>query len=676
MNFVFSLSKVAARNYHLPAFSLSSKTSHFFPSEPKNYYLPAFSLSSKTHQIFSTNSLSSTSVLTNNERSFISLLQACAKGKNLSRGKQIHSLVLIHGFQKIPSITTGLINMYSKCDCLNEACLVFDQTQDRNVFAYNAIMAGLSAHEFFSETIEAYTELWKSGLIPDKFTFPCTLKAFSNSSELGRGRNVHAILIHLGLDSDVYIGSSLINFYLKFDLCDDARQVFDGMTHRDIVLWNAMVTGYAQIGRFDEALEVFELMEREGMEPSKFTLSGILSVFAATGDLDKGKEIHDCVRKLGFESDMVVCNALIDMYGKCKSMDDSRKLFEEMPERDLFSWNSIILGYVNAGKHEEALHMFDRMRAGDISPDSITLSTVLPSCSSLAAIMHGKEIHAYMIATGLKKDDVYANNAVMDMYAKCGSLDEARKVFKTMAHRDVVSWNIMIVGYGMNGNGEEALDLFRRMRSIGVRPDEVTLVGVLSACSRAGLMGPGMDHFSRMKVDYGVNPTIEHYSCVVDMLGRAGDLHGAHKLLLEMPLEPNPVVWRALLSACRVHNDVTLGQEVALKLLELEPSHCGTYVLLSNMYMAQGRHQDVSEVRRAMRRNGVAKTPGCSWIELRSGVHVFLMADRSHPECDRIYEELDVLVGMMRENGYVPKVNLELHDGEGEQIARLLESNG
>ncbi|KAM1592688.1 hypothetical protein FF1_036470 [Malus domestica] len=586
----------------------------------------------------------------------IASLQACARRQNLRKGKQVHSFMLANGFLRSPLSTTSLINMYSKCNQMDDAVSTFNyQSFDHNVFAYNAVIAGFIANGLGRDGFEFYRRMRFAGVLPDKFTFPCVIRGCSGVLEL---RRIHGLVVKFGLELDVYVGSALVNTYLKLGLMEEAQEVFDELPVRDVVLWNAMVTGFAQIGRLEEALEVFRMMGEEGVVPSRFTVTGVLSIFAVMGGFDNGRAVHGFATKMGYDSGVEVLNALIDMYGKCKCVGDALKIFEMMVEKDIYSWNSIIAVHEHCGDHDGTLRLFDRMLRAGVLPDLVTITTVLPVCARLAALMHGREIHGYMIKNGLEKDvnvdDVQITNAVMDMYAKCGSMRNAYMVFNKMRNKDVASWNIMIMGYGMHGYGSKALDMFSDMCKVQMKLDEVTFVGVLSACSHTGLIREGREFLRQMKSKYGVVPTIEHYTCVVDMLGRAGHLEEAHQLVLEMPIETNPVLWRALLAACRLHGNQDIAEVAAHKVIELDPGHCGNYVLMSNLYVANGQYDEVTEVRHSMSQQNVKKIPGCSWIELKDGVHAFITGDRAHPKANFIYAELDSLTARLGELGYVP----------------------
>ncbi|KAJ6699547.1 hypothetical protein OIU79_012749 [Salix purpurea] len=512
-------------------------------------------------------------------------LQQCAINKNLKRGQQLHARLLITGLSSSsPSCTTSLINMYAKCNQMNHALLALNSTAD---------------YARFCEVMEVF-----------------------------QVKKIHGLVFKLGLDLDMYVGSSLVSSYLKSELIKEARELFDEMPERDVVLWNSMVNGYAQIGQFDEALRVCREMSQEGVLMSKFTVSGVLSVFSVRGDFANGRLVHGFMIKMGFDSCVSVCNALIDMYGKCRRVVDALEIFEKMNEKDIFSWNSILSANEHCCDHDGTLRLFDRMLGQGVQLDLVTITTILPACSHLAALVHGREIHGYMIVNGFIKDGESENmynlqtiNALMDMYAKCGSMRDAEMVFYNMSNRDTASWNIMIMGYGMHGYGNEALYMFSDMCKSGLKPNEITFVGVLLACSHAGFISQGSKFLVEMELKHGVVPTIQHYTCVIDMLGRAGQLEEAYKLAVTMPIQANPVVWRALLAACQLY---------------------------------AGRYQEVLDIRHKMRQQDVKKTPGCSWIELKNGMNTFINGDRTHPEARLIYPELHLLAAHIHEHGYVP----------------------
>lgn len=495
------------------------------------------------------------------------------------------------------------------------------------------------------------------GVLPDKFTFPCVIRSCGDAlDDAFEVRKIHGVLFKLGLELDVFVGSALVNTYLKFGLMEDAQEVFDELTVRDVVLWNSMVHGYAQIAQFDKALEVFRLMGLDGVVPSSYTVTGVLSIFAMTGDFDNGRAVHGFVVKMGYDSVVPVANALIDMYGKCRCLIDALNIFEAMDEKDIFSWNSMISIHEYCGDHHGTLRVFSMMLGELVKPDLVTITNVLPAFSHLAALVHGRQVHGHMIVNGFGKDESLVNNAVMDMYAKCGDMRYASLVFDSMRVKDLASWNIMIMGYGLHGCGIEALQFFSGLCQTQLAPDEITFVGLLSACNHAGMVEKGQEVLAEMESKYGVSPTIEHYTCVIDMLGRAGRLEEAYDLVLTMPIEANPIGWRALLAACHVYKKMDLAKVAASKVIELDPGHSGNYVLMSNVYGVAGQYEEVSEVRHTMRQENVRKTPGYSWIQLTNGVHFFVTGDKNHPQMEFIRDGLNSLTVLLREHGYVPSI--------------------
>ncbi|KDO85735.1 hypothetical protein CISIN_1g048281mg [Citrus sinensis] len=589
----------------------------------------------------------------------IASLQLCAHQTNLQKGQEIHSYMLRTGIIDSPLSITSLINMYSKCCQMKYALFVFNNLScEPNVFTYNAMISGFYSNDFAFKGLDFFNHMRQLGVLPDKYTFPCLIKCCCDVMAVLEVKKIHGLVFKLGLDLDVYIGSALVNTYLKCQFMEEALKVFEELPLRDVVLWNAMVNGYAQIGEFHKALEVFRRMSKEGIWMSRFTVTGVLSALIMMGFFKNGRVVHGIVVKMGYDSGVPVMNALIDMYGKGKCVGEALEIFEMMEEKDIFSWNSIMTVHEQCGNHDGTLRLFDRMLSAGFQPDLVTFSTVLPACSHLAALMHGRQIHGYIVVNGLAKngsckdiDDVFMNNALMDMYTKCGSMRDAQMVFTKMSKKDVASWNIMILGYGMDGQGKEALDMFSCMCEAKLKPDEVTFVGVLSACSHSGFLSQGREFLPLMESRYGVVPTIEHYTCVIDMLGRAGQLNEAYELALAMPNEANPVVWRTLLAASRLHGNTDLAEIAAQRVFQLEPGHCGNYVLMSNIYVAGGKYEEVLDIRHTMRQQNVRKNPGCSWIELKDGLHTFISSDRSHPEAKSIYAELHSLTARLREHG-------------------------
>lgn len=408
---------------------------------------------------------------------------------------------------------------------------------------------------------------------------------------------------------------------------------------------------------------LYHQMQLAGVKPNLATVVTVLPACAHLSSLQQGKRFHSYIIRSGLDSHVSVANSLIDMYCKCKDIEAAHILFYEMPKRDVVSWSVMISGYAQSGLGREALRLFCQMRLTDIKPNSATIISVLPACAQLAGLHQGKCIHASIIRNGFDSD-ISVGTALLTMYAKCGSIELARRLFEKMRVRDVVSWSAMITGYGMHGYSEEAIMLFSDMKREGMKPDHVTFIGVLSACSHTGLVDKGWQYFDSMKREYFITPRVEHYACMVDLLGRAGQLDEAYNFIKRMPVEPDASVWGSLLGACRIHRNIELVKCVSEHLIELEPENIGNYVLLSNIYAASGRWDDVAKVRTILKGKGLKKSPGCSWIEVKNQVHAFISGDRSHPESEKIYAMLDSLTMQIKGAGYFPDASLALHDGE------------
>ncbi|XP_072955289.1 pentatricopeptide repeat-containing protein At3g14730-like [Typha angustifolia] len=599
-------------------------------------------------------------------------LQLCGRLGHLSKARELHGYLITSGLHVSPFALTTLISLYSRLSLPSLSLAAFRSFphQPPNLFAFNAAIAALASNSLPFSALQLFLRLRREAHeAPDEFTFPWTIKACAEIGSVQSLGMIHGGTVKVGLDEEVFTASALVHSYLKMGFVEEARKVFDELPVRDVVLWNAMVNGFAQMGLFGLALEYFYMMVGEGVVPSKFTATGILSVFTAMADLRNGRKMHAFVTKAGHDGEAAVGNALIDLYGKCHKVGDATKVFETMVdgERDIFSWNSMLSALQYSADHVGALRLFGRMRRLGLLPDAVTMAAVLPACAHMAALRLGRRFHSYMVTSGMASVmDVFASNALADMYAKSGALKDARLVFDKMPQRDVASWNIMIDGYASHGRGREAVELFNRMTMAEhLVPDEVTLLGTLAACSHAGLVDEGRGLLMRMREDFGVTPGPDHYACAADMLGRAGRLDEA-KEVAEAAGDAGAGAWRVYLASCRTHGEAGRAKEAAKKIGDLEQEEVGSggWVLLANACGSGGSYGEVEEVRGEMRRRGVRKAaPGCSWVEVGAeeggGVHAFVSGDREHPAMEGIYEMLHRLVGRMRECGYVPDMGME-----------------
>ncbi|XP_057851785.1 putative pentatricopeptide repeat-containing protein At1g68930 [Cryptomeria japonica] len=478
-------------------------------------------------------------------------------------------------------------------------------------------------------------------------------------------KGLHAQFIKIRSKEDIYVNNNFIHMYAKCGCLDDARQVFDKMSERNLVSWNTILAGCVRNGQNEEALDIFSRMHSTGVKPDEFTFGSVLKACSKLEIVERGKGIHAQVVKFGFEFNIFAASALVDMYVKCRSIHDANKLFEELPGRDLVLWTAMISAYAQDGQSIKALKLFCQMQWSGIKPNTFSFTSALVACCSLARLDQGTQFHALVVKYGLQSDTP-VGNSLITMYSKCGSIKDAELVFRKLPKRSVISWSAMISGYAYHGRGKEALQLFEHMKKKGMKPNNVTFVGVLSACSHGGLVKEGLAYFDSMSRDYGNSPIAEHYACIVDLLGRAGLLEEAVDFIGRMPFAACDAVWRTLLGASRVHNNMEIGLLAAEHLMVLAPHDASAYVLLSNIYAAAGRWEDVARVRKKMDDMGVEKEAGLSWVEVRGKMHRFVARDRSHPQSEDIYATLQLLTKQIIEAGYKPYTKLVLHDVEDE----------
>ncbi|KAK9162235.1 hypothetical protein Syun_003137 [Stephania yunnanensis] len=547
--------------------------------------------------------------------------------------KRLHSeIVSNRSLKSNPCLVIKLMRAFAALGDADTTRHMFDEFPRKNIIFYNVMIRSYVNNNMYYNALVLYASMLGSGIRPDNYTFPCVLKACSGCENLRVGLQIHAAALRVGLDANLFVGNGLISMYGKCDLLCDARRVLDGMHRKDVVSWNSMLAVFARNGRFDEGLEVCREMELLSFKPDEGTLASLSPAITNTS-----------AANVAFVSEM----------------------FNKMPKKSLISSNVMIAVYVNNSMPDKALELFSQMETNGIEPDAVTLASVLPACGDLSALTLGRQIHEYVVRKKLCPN-LILENALVDMYAKCGCLRAAREVFDAMKSHDVVSWTSMISAYGMNGHGRDAMALFRKMVDSGLIPDQIAFISILSACSHSGLLEEGRYYFRLMVEELRIPPKVEHFACMVDILGRSGCVDEAYNFIKEMPLEPNERVWGALLGACRIYSNMSLGLIAADHLFGLVPTQSGYYVLLSNIYAKAGRWEEVTAVRSIMKSKGIKKLPGCSNVELGDRVHTFLVGDRSHPQSNEIYAELDVLVSKMKEDGYVPEMDSALHDVEDE----------
>jgi pentatricopeptide repeat protein len=525
------------------------------------------------------------------------------------------------------------------------------------------MIAAYSRHGYDEESLTLFCQMQQTGISPDHFTLATVLSACGSLEALKWGKEIHEAAIRSSFQSDVFVGSALVDMYIKCYYLEDARKVFDRMPVRDVVSWNAMMAGYAQNGHVHEALKFFEEMPEQNVISWNVMIAG----YAQNGHVDEALELF---RKMP-KRDIVSWTTMLAGFVQSGRVDEAVEHFEKMPERNVVSWSTMIAGYAQNGHADEALELYKQMLLAGVKPNPVTFSGVLPACSNLSVLKNGKQVHEDIIRRGFESN-IFLRNALIDMYAKCGEIEDAQKVFDKMSTRNVVSWTAMIVGYAIHGYGTQALQAFEQMQLSDIKPNNVTLIGVLSACCHAGLVDDGWQYFNGMSEVYNITPTVEHYCCMVDILGRAGHLDAARDFIAKMPMQPDAAVWRTLLGACRLHTDIALAEHVVQYLIELDSKNAAHYVLLSNIYASSGRWDDAKKVRKLMKDRRIEKAPGCSWIDINNKTYSFLVGDRSHPETQKIYAVLETLSAQIKEAGYVPNTDFVLHDVEEEQKEHII----
>lgn len=564
------------------------------------------------------------------------ILASCAAIGGLDIGRKVHSFVVKHGLSSYVSVANSLLNMYAKSGDQTTAMLVFDRMKLKNISSWN----------------------------------------------------------------------SVISLHMQSGCFDLALSLFEKMTERDIVSWNAIIAGYNQRGFDMEALAFFSNMLKDSsLKPDKFTLASILSACANIEELELGKQIHAQIIRNEFETSVAVENALISMYAKCGGVEiakkilehsgisslnviaftalldgyiklgdinPARQIFDSLRDRDVVAWTAMIVGYVQNGLSNDALELFMLMIREGPKPNNYTFAAILSVSSSLASLDHGKQIHASAIRLG-EALSISVCNGLITMYSKGGSINAAKQVFNlTYKNRDTVTWTSMIIALAQHGLGEEALELFETMLGLGIKPDHITYVGVLSACTHVGLVEKGRSYYNLMRTVHKIEPTLSHYACMIDLFGRAGLLQEAFHFIESMPIEPDVVAWGSLLSSCKVHKNVDLAKVAAERLLLIEPENSGAYSALANLYSACGKWEDAARIRKSMKDRGVKKDQGFSWVQIRNKVHVFGVEDGIHPQKDAIYKMMEKIWKEIKKLGFIPDTQSVLHDLEEEVKEQIL----
>ncbi|CAI9283308.1 unnamed protein product [Lactuca saligna] len=623
-----------------------------------------------------------TSNITHTQQTYADLFHACARHGNLSQGRALHRHMLdTHNQNTFPSlyVSNHLINMYAKCGSLEYARKLFDEMGERNIVSWTALISGYAQSERLQECCTMFSRMLVDHR-PNEFAYASVLSC----CDLEVGKQVHAHAMKTCLDAYTYVANALITMYMNNDDKNEAFEalvVFKFLKSRNLVTWNSMIAAFQTRGKLEEALNLFSLMRHDSN--IGFDRATLLSIFSSlligrdyghnmiASCLRYCSQVHCLAIKTWFISEIGVITALAKAYADlgAESFDLSNLYMESQGKRDIVSWTAFITIFAE-NNPEESLRIFSELCQSGLSPDHHTYSIVLKACANLVTDRHTLSIHSQILKHGFQNDTVLAN-ALIHAYGRSGSLIESKKVFDSTLIKDIISWNSMIKIYGLHGQPKDALKCFSEM-NLSLSPDATTFVALLSACNHAGMVEEGSKIFESMLKTYKIVPKLDHYACMVDILGRSGRILDAQKLINEMPMEPDSVIWSSMLGACRKHGEPKLAELAAAKLQELDPKNSLGYVLMSNIHCSIGTFSEALDIRNQMKRWGVKKDPGLSWTEIENRVHEFGSGGIRHPERNAICDDLDELVSELKGLGYVAETNLALHDIEEEDKNREL----
>ncbi|KAI5056864.1 hypothetical protein GOP47_0028682 [Adiantum capillus-veneris] len=522
-----------------------------------------------------------------NEITILNILSALIEPWFLDDGRFVHSLAIEFGIELDALVGNSLIDMYGKCQSIDDAVIMFDKLSLKDTISWNTMITAYTEAGLCEQAINLFDAMQKECLSPNEASFVTGLHACSLGTTREAGMAMHAYAVYVGEESNTRVANTLIDMYSKCGCLEEAFYVFDTCQDRDVVSWNGMMTGYVQHGEGPIVLKLLAEMQLEGLKPNEISFIDGLSACANMESLNDAYLIHSDVVKSGLDLDIMVGTTVADMYAKCRSMQDAQDIFDKLPEKASAAWNSIIAGYGDNQGEEEALKLFHAMQLEEVMLDDFTFVGALNACASICALDEGKCIYSQYIKTGYDVN-IFVGSALVTMYARCGHVDDARHVFDALTEIDLFLWTVMIAGYAQHGYHQEVFELWEKMQEQGVKPDGTVFVCVLSACSHLGLLDKGLELFSSMILDHSISPTMDHFACYIDLLGRAGCLSEAEHFLERLPLQHDASVWRALLGACKNHGNLEIAKLASNRLLDLEPGDHTAYVFLSDAYASSG----------------------------------------------------------------------------------------
>ncbi|KAF8397443.1 hypothetical protein HHK36_016360 [Tetracentron sinense] len=598
-------------------------------------------------------------------RSLFGALSFCGHVESLELGRRCHALVTKTGLDRDKFVVTSLIDMYAKCGDIESANMLFHQLGYSDIASCNSLISGYARNGLFDQALNFFMQVESIGIRPNHYTYSIMLSVCGTTLAIKEGKQLHAHVLKMQYLPKAAVGNALLTMYSKCGLMKEVEFLFERLPIRNIISWTAIITGFYQHKCFEKALKHFYFMRDSGIEPNEYTFVVALASSGSMKHLSNGRGLHAQAIKKGMVSGVFVGTAIIDLYSGFGEISDAEKQFKEMGRiASDVSWNALIAGFVRNEKTKEAMEAFHTMLRDDIACNEFTYSIILKACSSLPSLSSCEQIHSRIIKAKCESN-IHIGSSLIEVYAKCGSLEDAEHVFNRLSAPDVVSWNTMIKAYSQHGCPRKAISLFRKMIREGKKPTSATFLAVLSAYSHSGLVGEGQEFFKSMVREYSITLEETHYSCMVDILGRSGQLESAQDFITSLPIRPTASIWRPLLAACRSHGNLQMAEFVAKHILDMDPRDPTAYITLSNIYAEVGRWDDAEEQRKLMELREVKKEPGCSWIEVNKKLYKFFSRDKTHIETANIYEKLEELMRQMKDMGYIPDTNLVLHQGVG-----------